>query len=253
MLIDSTKRQMIAVAAVACGFAVGMAGLLNYFKYRSTSNRIVTERLVVTGRSVETVVQLALDLGLQFSEISTLPATLERERTTDDLITGIDIFDNDGKLLYSTETQRSSGPVPATWLAAAAAAHGKAWMVEGDVESAAGMSLKTTFGVTLAHLALRYSGDSLRATDREVAREIALNALTVFLSSSLLSSLALLAVMRRLRLDMNNAEAALRSGNAVHGAGGPFGGALVRFIRSTHDVEREIVDLSARAEHGAKP
>jgi hypothetical protein len=252
MLIDSTKRQMIAVAAVACGFAVGMAGLLNYFKYRSTSNRIITERLVVTGRSVETVVQLALDLGLEFSEISTLPATLERERTTDDLITGIDIFDNDGKLLYSTETQRSSRPVPVAWLEAVAAAHGKAWMVEGDVESAAGMSLKTTFGVTLAHLALRYSGDGLRVTDREVAREIALNALIVLLSSSLLSSLALLAVMRRLTLDMNDAEAALRSGDAVHGARGPFGAALVKFIRSTHDVEREIADLSARAEHGAK-
>ena len=28
----STKRRMIAVAVLVCGFAVGMAGLLDYFK-----------------------------------------------------------------------------------------------------------------------------------------------------------------------------------------------------------------------------
>jgi hypothetical protein len=149
MLINSTKRQMIAVAAIACGFAVGMAGLLNYFKYRSTSNRI-HHRTPGGDR------------------------TFRGDRGPVGTRSRIDIFGNDGKLLYSTESQRSSRPVPAAWLAAVAAAHSKAWMVDGDVESAAGMSLKTSFGVTLAHLAFRYSGDSLRATDREVAGEIAL-------------------------------------------------------------------------------
>ena len=34
---------MIVVAVMVCAFAVGMAGLLNYFKYRSTVHRIVTD------------------------------------------------------------------------------------------------------------------------------------------------------------------------------------------------------------------
>src|SRR5688572_23822171 len=104
--MESTKRNLVAVAVVVSGFAVGMAGLLNYFKYRSTANRLVTERLVVTGKAVENSIQNALELGLQFSDMTTLPTTLDRERATDDLIQGIDVFDTDGKLLYSTDRLR---------------------------------------------------------------------------------------------------------------------------------------------------
>src|SRR4051794_2246773 len=164
----NTQRSMIAVAVVVCGFAVGMAALLNYFKYRSTSNLIVTDRLVVTGRSIETVIHLALDLGLQFSEITTLPATLERERDTDDLIRGIDIFDDSGKVLYSTDRSRTGQPVPQQWRAATASAHGSDWMVEEEGMAAAGTALKNSFGVTLAHLALRFSRDSRSQENFEV-------------------------------------------------------------------------------------
>ena len=257
MPMETTRRQMIAVAVVVCGFAVGMAGLLNYFKYRSTANRIVTERLVVTGRTVEKVVQLALDLGLQFSDIGTLPATLERERGTDDLIQGIDIFDNEGRLLYSTDTLRMSRPVPAAWLAAIASARGSDWMAEGEVESAAGMSLKNSFGVTLAHLSLRYSSERLRSTNDSVARELALNTLIVLLVASVLASLALIAVMRRLARDVGAAEAALRSGGggrtAALAARGPFGAVLRQFIQTAHDTEREIADLEVRLQQGVQP
>ena len=55
--MKSSNERMIVVALVVCGFAVGMAGLLNYFKYRSTTQRLVTERLVVTGKSVENAIQ----------------------------------------------------------------------------------------------------------------------------------------------------------------------------------------------------
>ncbi|OYU68434.1 MAG: hypothetical protein CFE45_42795, partial [Burkholderiales bacterium PBB5] len=82
---------MIGVAVVVCGFAVGMAGMLNYFKYRSTATNIVKERLLVTGRSIDGSIQSSLALGLQFADIGTLPGTMQRERATDDLILSIDI------------------------------------------------------------------------------------------------------------------------------------------------------------------
>src|ERR671930_1025471 len=81
--MQSTRRRLIAVAVVVCGFAVGMAGLLNYFKYRAAADRILTDRLVLTGRLVENSIQSSLSLGLQFTEIATLPGMLDRERATD--------------------------------------------------------------------------------------------------------------------------------------------------------------------------
>ena len=254
--MQTTKRRIVAVAVIVCGFAVGMAGLLNYFKYRSTANRIVTERLVVTGRAVENVVHVALDLGLQFSEIPTLPATLERERGTDDLIQGIDIFDNDGKLLYSTDPSRITHPAPAAWLVAIASAGGNHWLVEDEAASAAGMSLKNAFGVTPAHLALRFSRDRLSDENAEVTRELALNTFIVFVIASMFASIALLAVMRRLKRDLTDAEAALDTSEATSAAAlaarGPFRSVLQQFLQTTREVEREIADLNVCLDRGVK-
>ena len=101
--MDSIQRRMIGVAVAVCAFAVGRAGLLNYFKYQATASRIIEQRLTFTGKSIENSIQSSLSLGLQFADLTTLPAMLERERETDDLILGIDIFDTEGRPLYSTD------------------------------------------------------------------------------------------------------------------------------------------------------
>lgn len=249
--MDSTKSRMIGVAVVVCGFAVGMAGLLNYFKYRSTSNRLVTERLVVTGRSVENSIQSSLALGLQFSDIGTLPGILDREQATDSLIQGIDIFDTDGKLLYSTDRLREARPVPTTWLAAARKAGDNGnWLVDDDAEAAAGISVQNNFGLTIGHLALRFSGERVRDETYAVGRQIALSSLLVFLAAAGLSSVALLSVMRRLGSDVGRVEAALRAGDSARATAiasrGPFGPALLRFLKTTRLAEAEVARLRSQ-------
>lgn len=255
--MDSTKSRMICVAVVVCGFAVGMAGLLNYFKYRSTSNRLVTERLVVTGRSVENSIQSSLALGLQFSDIGTLPGILDREQATDSLIQGIDIFDIEGKLLYSTDRLRASRPVPKAWMAAArkTGAGGGQWLVDDGEESAAGISVQNNFGLTIGYLALRFSGERVRDETHAVGREIALSSLLVFLAAASLSSLALLAVMRRLGSDAARVEAALRAGDSARATAiagrGPFGPALLGFLKTTRLAEAEVARLRSTLQSGS--
>ena len=255
--MESTKRNLVAVAVVVSGFAVGMAGLLNYFKYRSTANRLVTERLVVTGKAVENTIQNALELGLQFSDMTTLPTTLDRERATDDLIQGIDVFDPDGNLLYSTDRLRASRPVPAAWLAAARKAGNDNWFVDDDTDAAAGISLKNNFNLTIGYLALRFSADAVRADAMDVAKELALAAVGMFVLSAALSSLALLGVMRRLNTDVAAAEQALRAGDSARAATlasrGPFGPALRRFVETTRAAETDIAELRGRLQRGVQP
>jgi len=251
----STKRRMIAVAVLVCGFAVGMAGLLNYFKYRSTELRLVKERLLVTGRSIENGVQSALALGLQFGDIGTLPGTLERERATDDLILSIDVFSPDGRLLYSTDRLRTSRPVPSAWMAAAAKAGKEDWFVEAGNESAAGMAIENNFGLAIGHVALRYSYERVEDSVHAVGRQLALASLVIFAAAASLSSLALLGVMRRLSKDVAQAEAALGDGevNRIATARGPFGAMLKQFTETVRRAEDQITDVRARLQRGVNP
>ena len=249
--MDATKSRMIGVAVVVCGFAVGMAGLLNYFKYRTTANRLVSERLVVTGRSVENSIQSSLALGLQFSDIGTLPGILDREQATDSLIQGIDIFDTEGRMLYSTDRLRAARPVPRAWLAAARKAGIKDyWLIDDGQENAAGITVQNNFGLTIGYLALRFSGDRVRDDTFAVGREIAASSLLMFLAAAGLSSLALLMVMRRLGVDVGRVEAALRAGDSAKATAiasrGPFGPSLMRFLKTTRLAEAEVARLRAQ-------
>ena len=251
----STKRRMISVAVLVCGFAVGMAGLLNYFKYRSTELRLVKERLLVTGRAIESGVQSALALGLQFGDIGTLPGTLDRERATDDLILSIDVFDTGGRLLHSTDRLRGARLVPAAWMAAAAKSGKVDWFVEGGDESAAGMSIENNFGLTVGHVALRYSYERVEQSIHQVGRKLALASFIVFVLSASLSSLAVLAVMRRLSRDVALAEAALGAGEPgrVTVVRGPFGPMLRQFTETVRQAEDQIADVRSRLQRGAGP
>jgi len=254
--MNATKPQVILVAVLVCLFAVGMAGFLNFFKYRSNAERILKERLVVTGTSIEMSIRSSLALGLQFADLGTLPSMLERERATDDLILSIEVFDTDGKPLYSTDRLRAARNVPEAWLAAARQAKGADWFVKSGPESAAGIAIENSFGLLLGYVVLRYSEEQINRSTMNVARELAVSALGVFLAAAALASIVLLAVMHRLSRDLAAVEAALRSADPLRPSEavrrGPFGRALRRFLDSARGAEAEIALLRVNLEQGAE-
>lgn len=254
--MESTQRRMIVVALLVCLFAVGMAGLLNYFKYRGTAERIAKERLVVTGKLIENSIQSSLALGLQFSELGTLPGTMERERAADDLILGIDVFDTEGRPMYSTDRLRATRAAPTQWLAAAKRAGTKDWFVQDGANSAAGISIENNFGLTIGYLALRYSNDRLDAAANSVARQLALAGVVIFGVAAALASLLLLAVMRRVAGDVAAVERVLRASETSRqkqtSGTGLFGHALRRFLGTVREAEAHITELRSQLQRGAK-
>lgn len=248
---------MAVVAVVVCGFAVGMAGLLDYFKYRKTAEQLVEQRLHFIGQSIENSIQSSLAVGLQFADIGTLAATLERERAADGLILTIDVFDTDGRVLYSTDPKRVDRPAPLAWQAASRKAGSGDWAVREGGDAAVGGSVQNNFGLAIGDVALRYSSERVQADALGVARQLALNAFLVFVVASALATLALSRVMRRLERDIGNVEHALRAGDvglaAVAQRRSPFGPALQRFIETVRQAESQIVELRARLQRGARP
>lgn len=252
--METNKRQMILIAVIVTGFAVGMAGLLNYFKYRALADQLVTERLTFTGTQIENSIQASLALGLQFSDLGTLPGTLQRLRATDDLIQGIDIFDAEGKTLYSTDQLRNNRPVPASWLHEALKPGNNDWVVRSARDAAVGSAIQTQFGVTVGHVAMRYAHDRVHDNAMGVARLLAIYTLGILAGAALLASLATVAVMNSLARDARRLEAALRSGDptraAAAGGAGAFSAALKRFVESTRSAETELVQLRGQLQQG---
>lgn len=252
--MESTKPRMIIVAVLVCFFATGMAGLLNYFKYRATADRLVKERMLVIGNSINSSIQLSAALGMQFNELKSLPDTMARERAADELVTSIEVFDPDGMVIYSTDRLRVGKPVPAAWIAAARKSGDRDWLVESDRDSAAGIVTKNSFGLTLGYVAVRFAADAVRQAHEKVAFELGGSALAVFAASAALASLALVAVMNRLTRDIGEVENVLRSPDPTRlperVRKGPFGSALRRFFDTVRQADAQLLMLQGKLERG---
>src|SRR4051812_49123362 len=140
--MGTIRFRFIMVALVVSFFAVGMAAFLNYFKYKSTIASIVKSRVLVVGRGIENSVQASLQLGMQFSELQQLPQLMTREKSSDRLVRGIDVFDSSGQILYSTEGSRVGQKVPPSWTIAAQRSRSTEWGADAHDEFVAGISLK---------------------------------------------------------------------------------------------------------------
>jgi hypothetical protein len=241
---------MITVAVLVCLFAVGMAALLNYFKYRSTADRLITARLVVIGKGIENSIQASLALGLSFNELSMLPSLIERERTADPLIVEIKVFDSQGHPLYGTNRADMTRAAPASWLAAARRAGNASWSVIEGENSAVGLSIRNSFGLTVGYLALNYSRTTIDRDAHAVGKEMALAALAIFAAAAALAALVLNLVMRGLERDMSLVEELLqRTGDAAPGEEinkGPFGPALVRFFDMVQMAGMQVAAIRQR-------
>ena len=253
--MDSTKQRMVLIAAMVCFFAVGMAGLLDFFKYRSTADGIVTERLLVIGHTIENSIQQSLSLGLQFSGLDALPAMMERERANDDLILSVEVFDIEGHPLYAAGRAAGAREMPASWLASARRAGTADWFVKNGAESATGVSIENNFGLTVGYLAVRYDSDRIRQAEAAVAWQLAWVAMGVFAVAATLASLALIAVMNRLSRQVQAIQAALPAvGSAPlpdEVRKGPFGPALGRFFSNVHSAESQINSVRSQLARGS--
>jgi sensor histidine kinase regulating citrate/malate metabolism len=254
---DKTRAQLILVAVFVCLFAVGMAGLLNFFKYRSNAERLVKERLVVTGAGIESSIRSSLSLGLQFADLSTLPEMMDRERGTDDLIRSIEVFDTDGRTLYSTDRLRQQRPANEAWVNAGREAEGAQWQVRAGRESAVGLPVRNGFGLVIGHVALRYAQQQVDEAVMVVARELALACLLVFILSATLASLALMAVMGLTRRDLNAVENLLSrsqdpAGPPPSSLKGPFSVPLRRFFDTVRSAHSQIAATRARLQRGGE-
>ena len=252
--IDSMRPRMIAVAVLVCLFAVGMAALLNYFKYRSTADRLISARLIVIGKGIENSIQASLALGLSFNELAMLPSLIERELKADPLLREIKVFDPKGQPLYGTNPQGMKQAAPASWLAAARRAGNANWSIIEDDNSAVGLSIKNNFGLIVGYLALNYSRITIDRDAHAVGKELALAALAILAAAAALAALVLNFTMRPLERDMSVVEAALQhSGSAAPAAEintGPFGPALVRFFDMVKIAEVQIAAIRGRLGQG---
>ena len=248
--MGTIRVRFILVALVVGFFAVGMSAFLNYFKYKSTISSIVKSRVLLVGSGIENSVQASLMVGMQFNEIGTLPEMLRREQLSDPLLRGIDVFDSQGIVVYSSDRARVGQKVPEAWIRAAERSKTTEWSSEAAEDYVAGISVKNSFDLTVGFLALRYSRDEVDRAAAKAGAEILAAALTAFAGVAVLAPIALIIVIRRFERDLRSLEAAaghLEDKTPAQPAGGSAFDAAIGSLRaSLDDANKSLDNLRAK-------
>lgn len=240
--MKSTRARFIGVGILVCLFAIGMATFLNYFKYKSTLTQIVKARLLVIAYGIENSVQSALGLGMGFGEIGTLPQLIAREKGADALITGIELFDPSGRILYSTDRERVGKSAPPQWLEAAKGMQSKDrdWFSLHDAEAATGISLKNSFDLTVGYVAVRYDNDDLRRNVAAMGKRLLIIAAGAVVAVSVVVALLLSFVLRRFERDMNAIRARTAGTGPAQSVPPAFAAAVETLRGAIDSAERDI-------------
>ena len=238
--MQSTRSRFIGVALLVCLFAVGMATFLNFYKYQATFEQLVRTRMLVIGYGVENSIQGSLNIGLAFNELTTVPALLARESKADPLITGIDVFTTDGKVVYSTEAGRVGRKVADNWLISALALKGKAreFIAEDPAELVAGISLKNNFDLTVGYLAMRYDHAYVDRNVGAMGRRLVLIGIATLVAAVAVLALLLTLLLRRYERDMRAIGERL-------GGDGPAGAVPEAFAPAVEELRAAVADAEA--------
>ena len=220
-----------AVVTLIVGLTLALIGMLNFFRFEQTLRATTEARLGFVAKDLKANIQTGLDLGLDLSSMSNVQNIIDREAATDPRILGIDVFDDQAQVLFSTQEGAVEWQIPEAWSAAIGADDDAVWQASGHEQMVVGTRLTSNFGSDVGGVALRYSRASFeeqlqRMLDLLVRLGISTLIITALLSF-VVSWLVLGATARRL----GRVRSAV--GNALTHPEGPS------FRPSRHPIEQE--------------
>lgn len=174
-------------------FALGMALLLNYYKFSNTVSGLVRSNVAVAAQDIQENFRLSLSVGMGLSEIEGMPALLARQAKVDPSIIVIRIGDMKGKGLYASDPLLATEIYPEAWLLAARTSKNGEWNIRApDGSESIGWVLHNNFDLAVGLLSIEYSTDQVEVSQKMLFPALIKSTLWAFGISLALGSLLLM-------------------------------------------------------------
>lgn len=87
-------------------FSLLLNTFLNFFNFEKTYKDLVCSRFIVAGRDLKNVIEYQLNLGLYLHELKNIQELIDEIKSRDGSITSVEVFDENGNILFDTETEK---------------------------------------------------------------------------------------------------------------------------------------------------
>ncbi len=179
--------------------AVSLTGLMNHYKYRKFLADLLRDRHALVLQDIGHSIEASLSLGLALDSLPGVNSTLQANISRHPRVLSIELFDERGTVLYSTDESLRGDLVSEEWASAWRVAEGSVWArVERDAQ-VVGLRVHDSLGRAVGSLALRYSRAEFDHDVRAMGLRIAGLCAAVLLVFALLGAALTMSFTRGLR------------------------------------------------------
>ncbi len=182
----------ISSKAVVCIILVllivmGLIFMMSYFKFQTTLATLIQNRLTVISITMGESIESATDLGLRLGEMRTAEVVIARAKRNDPEIASIQIFDNNGQILYATQKGRAGINVPPYVLQALEKSDGQSWRLDRGDSFVNGFSLLNSFDQLIGGIVLTYSKDAYNTKVAALTNSLTRKSILIFVGFAILA------------------------------------------------------------------
>lgn len=215
----TTKMTVYTTCILA--MVLGLLLTMNYFKYGNILTNVTTSRLAVINKNLGFSLSRATNLGLALDELQFADTLLKRAKETDPAIREIQVFDNTGKILFSTAESKAEITVDKSIFGLLAPLRKKdttEWAAHTDDQFVAGITLYNSFDRSIGGVVLQYDRSSYHALVGRILEKLVIVTATLLGISALVAWIGISFGFRELRHTYAAMQTALAGVRETDGA-----------------------------------
>ena len=236
----SLRPRVAASICFILASAVTLTGLLNHYEYRKYLAGLLRDRHALVLQDIGHNIEASLSLGLALDALPGVDADLQDGKQQHGQVLSIEMFDENGIVLYSTDESLRGDLVSEDWVTAWNAGEPVWSRIEPDAH-VVGLRVENSLGLAAGSLALRFSRTEFDENVREMALRIAGLCAAIVVGFVLLGAVLSVFVTRPLRQRLHAMQAPIdpeiETDNGVDAD--PY---AVRFAETTEAARQAVAD-----------
>ena len=210
MKLGFTSRISIMLAVILMA-GVAMTTGLSLDKFRRTHTDLLTSRFQFVVNDIRHRVETQMDLGLALPTLQDVSEELAAYQSNDETILSIEVFDETGAVLFSTDPSFIGDLVSENWvLAWRTNKNSQLWSLLEKDAGVVGVSIQNNLNQNVGSLALRYSRELLDLSVANQAERLLVIGLVVAGVMALISLMGCVFLLRRTIGDLKNMTQAMK-------------------------------------------
>lgn len=150
-----SRKVSVALIAILASTML-LTALFGYYKFEDEVSSLVRSRYSFVAFTIKKRVEDSLNLGFALRQLRQVQDSIELEKTRDDQILGIEIYDYRGEILFNSDRGRIGASVPDEWLLPLADTSGQPFALKDEDALAVGLPLVNSLGKVEGAVVLVY-------------------------------------------------------------------------------------------------